>query len=119
MNIVDKILLEAYGFLDQIPNEFSFVMRDTTKFPTPELKWDAVKAIKKAMAGKDTIKRKIAVNTLVKTQNNDGKLFAVKFHDTYYLIRGLIPSDKKEIDCSIFDLDSANIGIKVQTSYSR
>ena len=120
MSIVGKILNEAsYDFLDSIPARFSFIMRDTTKFPEPDMKWKAVNALEKAIKSKKVPIKEIPSNMLIMTQRDPGDPFVVKFHQSYYLVRGLVDLNQKFVKCPVYELDDLAIGLVRQTSYSR
>lgn len=134
VSIVGKILIEAstpakYAFDQVIPNMYAFIFRDTTKFPTPQEKWDIITYLEKLRKNTNSLPlERVNPQMLVSTQGNENEkqfaktAFAVKFHGIYYLLNGKFENKSYIVDkknwpkIRVYDLDNSDIGQQIITS---
>jgi len=116
-----------YKFDDKIPERYSFIYRDVTKFNTPELKWECVKQLEKYRKNRSSLKtEEVNVQQFVSTKmsTEPAKIpFVVKYFDTYYIIDGFtkpqpnIYQGPSKIKVKFLDLDTLKIGLDRKTSF--
>lgn len=126
--LINKILLEAnYKWDETIPEKYSFLYRDLTKFPTPKDKWECVEVLEKYRKNRNSLKTvelNIQLFIPVNGSTNAAKIpFVVKYFGTYYIIDGEIKQQvnvyqgPKLVKVKFLDLDTLKIGLNRQTSY--
>lgn len=129
MSLTDKILEEAckYKWDERFDERYSWLYRDTTKFPTPQNKWDCVKKLEWYRKNRNKLKT-VEVNAQMFICTNgatdEAKIpFVVKYFNTYYVLDGMhkpqanIYQGPSLVKVKLLDLDTLNIGLDRQTSY--
>lgn len=122
-----SMIKEAYKFDDKLPERYSFLYRDTTKFNTPDLKWKCIQQLENYRKNRDRLKTvEVNIQKFVPTKlsTEHAKIpFVVKYFDTYYVIDGQdkpqanIYQGPKLVKVKLLDLDTLKIGLDRKTSF--
>ena len=118
---------KGYKFDQKLPERYSFLYRDLTKFNKPEYKWECVKTLEKYRKNRSTLKT-VELNAQmfvpVNGSTDPAKIpFVVRYFNTYYILDGQhkpqpnIYQGPTLVKVKLLDLDTLKIGMDRQTSY--
>lgn len=131
MNLVDRIINRAMGINEaedlqkKIPERYSFLYRDVTKFITPDNKWKAIKAFERFRNGPSKPNYKINPQMLIfsKEAMSNGTPKVIKLNNVYYAIDGFQTPEPNRlqsnvpIDVRLLNCDEIKIGQSNQSNF--
>ena len=117
----------SYKFDQKLPERYSFLYRDNTKFNKPEYKWACIDVLEKYRRNRNTLKT-VELNAQmfvsVNGSTDSAKIpFVIRYFNTYYILDGMkkpqpnIYQGPELVKVKLLDLDTLKIGMDRQTSY--